>query len=56
VSACFPDEWEASPRGVWRPIAAACLKSAWLQDGQVDRADRIYRVGEDSRPGRRRQE
>jgi sulfoxide reductase catalytic subunit YedY len=36
VSACFPDEWEASPRGIWRPVAATRRKSAWLQDGQVD--------------------
>ena len=36
VPACFADEWEALPRGIWRAIAAARRKSAWLQDGQVD--------------------
>ena len=41
--------------GLWSTPAAASRKSAWLQDGQMDRAHRIHRIGKDAWQRRRRQ-
>ena len=50
------DEWPATSGRLWRSAAAASRKSAWLQDGQVDRAHRVYPVRETVGQRRRRQE
>src|SRR6185437_2292517 len=42
MSACFADERPAPSAGVRSAPAAASGKSAWLQDGQMDRTDRIH--------------
>ena len=47
---------QAAARGLRRSAAAAGRKSARLQDGQMDRAHRVRRVGKEARQGRRRQE
>ena len=44
------------PARVWRAPASARRKPAWLQDGEVDRAHRVCRLGENPwRRGRRGQ-
>ena len=56
MPACVADERPTASGGVWRATAAARRESTRLQDGQVDRAHRVYRVGETAWRGRRRKE
>ena len=55
MSAGFADERATASAGVWSAPAAASGKPAWLQDGQMDRADRIHRIGKIAWQRRRRQ-
>ena len=49
------DERSAAPADIWSTPAAASGEPAWLQDGQMDRADRVHRIGKDAGQRRRRQ-
>src|SRR6476646_8456273 len=52
----LPYERATASPGIWSTSAAASGESAWLQDGQMDRAYRVHRVGKDAWQRRRRQE
>src|SRR5882672_3492355 len=48
VPARLADEWTTASAGIWGASTAARREPAWLQDGQMDRAYRVHRVGEDA--------
>ena len=56
VSACFPDEWEATSRGIRRPIAAAVENQLGYKMVKWIERNEFIETEKTSRPGRRRQE
>src|SRR6185437_13126872 len=56
MSAGIGDERRAAACRLRRTFAAPCRESTWLQDGEVDRAHRVRRIGEEAGQGRRRKE